>query len=137
MQLLLREAEPQDIEYIVTSWTAAHGTVQRLAESSLYELRQKAAIRRRLASTTALIAHLEDTRDLILGWAVGSAEDLTLDYVFVKHAYRRTGIAKKLIGALLPPKGPYRFTHPPAAFVKLNPDPNKWVYDAYAFLLND
>lgn len=137
MQLLLREAEPQDIEYIVTSWTAANGTVQRLADTELYVLRQKAAIRRRLAASTALVAHLEDTRDLILGWAVGSAQDLTLDYVFVKHAYRRTGIAKKLIGALLPPKGPYRHTHLPAAFVKLSPDPKNWVYDAYAFLLND
>lgn len=50
--------------------------------------------------TRVLCAVLADDPDTILGWACARGD--SLQYVFVKTLFRRHGIAKKLLGALMP-----------------------------------
>lgn len=121
-ELTLREAEDGDVHFILNSWMKSYEKAKcgdresRAAEAGSYEVATRAMSSRRyfrgqqaLISALAarrrlLVACDAETPEYIVGWACGTLKDdpseLVVDYVYVKHGYRHSGVARELIRGL-------------------------------------
>jgi GNAT superfamily N-acetyltransferase len=134
----IRSMDVEDIDFVVSSWTNANATVQHMAEPTVYEAKHRERIVRRTLKPEmcGLVATPPDEPLLIYGWAVGAPTERVVDYVFVKSTYRREGVARALVEALVPGPGTRYHTHLPArvggnSFRLRAPE---WRYDGYLFL---
>jgi GNAT superfamily N-acetyltransferase len=98
---------PGDEPFVYRAWLEGYwphfpgGVVMAKGE---YMQRYHRVIERILADarTRAMVAHVASEPDLLLGFAVGAAD--CLHWCYVKHAFRRLGVARALIAATTPDK---------------------------------
>ena len=95
---------------------------------SVYHVLQRALITNLLANCPVWVAAAgvgaEVDPDTVGGWVCSAGN--TLHYVYVKHEYRRIGLARMLVAAACPP-GPVAYTHLTDA-VQLKRLPKNWSY---------
>lgn len=96
----IRDAIEDDLSFIFSTWLKGlrYGNDWfELIESSAYYENYHKTIQKILASdsTTVKIACLKESPGVILGYSV--YRNSILDYVFVKKAWRKIGIAKSLV----------------------------------------
>lgn len=134
----IREIDAADLDFVVSSWVNSNSTVQKFAEEEIYFEQHRLRVLRHMQDphTRGLVATPPDEPLLIYGWAVGGPEGRVIDYVFVKSTYRREGVARALVEALVPGPGMRYHTHLPArvggnSFRLRAPE---WRYDGYLFL---
>lgn len=94
----LREPTRSDFKAVRAQWLSAYW--DRYAEGrhipkSIFYQEHGQLVDRLLVESEAVVAYLEPVPDEILGWAVFTSE--TLHYVYVKHIYRRKGLATGLV----------------------------------------
>lgn len=95
---LLREPTRDDYKAIRAQWLSAYW--DRYAEGrhipkAVFYTEHGQLVDRLLVECPAVVAYLEPVPDEILGWAVYTSE--TLHYAYVKHIYRRRGLATGLL----------------------------------------
>jgi GNAT superfamily N-acetyltransferase len=98
--LNLRPAEPADLNMIKHDWFLSYrnnGTLQ-LLRPDVYQLGQNAVIKHLLETCPPIVATFPSVPDEVVGWVCRDVArgDLT-HFVYVKHPYRRTGIATVLV----------------------------------------
>lgn len=96
----IRIATDSDLRFVRSSWHTSYWKTwasKRIPWES-YWPGQDRRIERLLKRSTVLVAYFEDVPDEVLGWSCSEAD--TLHYVYVKAAYRRSGIASGLTSAL-------------------------------------
>jgi len=100
----LRPAVETDLGLIFSSWLKSYWATRppemTAVASGLYFSDQghHGVIERILGRTGAIVAHVPDDPDTIMGWAC--IEDDCLHYVYVREIWRRKGVAKALVGAV-------------------------------------
>lgn len=124
-ELTLREGEDGETHFILNSWMmsfkgvkcgtrderaeAAGGTEfsGRAMEQSRYFKGQQALISALAARRRVLAVCDAEAPAFVVGWACGElrepsegVKELVVDYIYVKHAYRKHGIAKELLKGL-------------------------------------
>ena len=102
MNIKIRDAHPEDINFIYATWLRSYrrdSDVGRQARNLVYYKEYNKVIDHLLTSSTIKVACLDDDEVVILGYAVFDRDNI--HYVFVKEAFRRLGIAKRLIESSL------------------------------------
>lgn len=122
INLTLREATQDDVNFILSSWLQSYAQAACKVEPDKVESLPPRAIPRQryFAKQQQLIAQLVERRRLliccdaempafIVGWACGADfkenpealfPDLVVDWVHVKHGYRMRGVATELLRGL-------------------------------------
>lgn len=132
--IALRSSCAADVPYIVETWVKAYRHSDRARDAGSAYLRgQQALIRSILYRAAVVVACLDSDPDAIVGFAV--TERNTVHYVHVRRPFRKSGIAKTLLGNLYSTPGVV-YTHKQLLLddgkkTRL-PIPPGWVYDPYA-----
>lgn len=138
LPVVLREARDTDRRFIAHSWLRSlkGSAIAKLGKDSGrffrgYGLTVDALLDR----SRVLVACQPDDEDAIVGWAAVEPGGIpTVHYVYVKHPFRRYGVAKALLSPL---KGEsVAYTHETPALRRL-PIPTGWVYDPYLLLIGN
>lgn len=89
----VRLAEPSDLRFVTSSWHRNFWKTWACKKVpwESYWPGQDRRIARLLGKSSTLVAYFPEVADEVLGWACIEGE--TLHYVYVKAAYRRSGIA--------------------------------------------
>ena len=123
--LTLREAEDGESNLLLNSWLMSykaakcgtrdervdhagdHELAGRAMESARYFKGQQALISALAARRRVLVVCDAEQPAFVVGWACGelveapdASKELIVDYVYVKHAYRKNGIARELLKGL-------------------------------------
>jgi len=111
-----RSIKPSDFNFILNSWLRSYRNskfTKHLSNEKYYQSQSELIIHL-LGNSTVLVAASIDDPDRIYGYALGNmAPDATgywLQYAYVKHLYRRLGIATQLVSQLAP-RMPIFVTH--------------------------
>lgn len=100
----VRPARRTDAHFIASSWLKSYRDSPATAAvpSQTFYYWHHRVIEVVLARAAVLVACDPDDPDTIVGWACAEAMPgaLVLHYVYVKHAFRRFGIARALVRAL-------------------------------------
>ena len=102
MNIKIRDAHPEDINFIYATWLRSYRTgssIGRQSRNTIYYREYNKVIDQILNSSTIKIACLDEDELIILGYAVFDRENI--HYIFVKEAFRRLGIAKRLVESSL------------------------------------
>ena len=93
---VVRVGKPDDLGYVVDSWTkhAFRGQRLRRATQHVRELLARPASR-------LFVAHVPDDADAILGWAALEIEPSCVHYIYVRSAARGQGVATAMLGTLV------------------------------------
>lgn len=102
----MRPAEEGDVPFIFSSWLQSFrdgNEDARAMNKDAYFAGQHIVIAdiMQRPNSKCLVACALDHGPQIFGWACGDIAIAALHYVYVKQPYRRMGIAKTLVGALL------------------------------------
>lgn len=103
-QVGIRRATEQDSDFLLNSWLTSYWdsrapAIKQMRKRRFFE-RHHPIASRLVESSTVFVACAHDDEPTILGYAVYSHEDpQTLHYVYVKHIFRRHGIASELLSA--------------------------------------
>ena len=97
LPLLIREATPGELSLIKSSWFKSFRQSSRV-RPDLYSFWQNKVIDDLTARHPPIVATLESVPDEVLGW-VCRTSDLA-HYVYVKHDYRRRGVATALVAGV-------------------------------------
>ena len=99
-----RAAVPEDVNFILNSWLKSHrkakipATMNDRAYFRLWHTLARRIIERALTGrVTVLVACSRECPDQILGWSAYERAKNTLHYVYVKHPYRRWGLARTML----------------------------------------
>lgn len=98
-EVKIRAAKPSDIAFIYATWLRSYRSDNDFAasmRSSIYFAFYRTVIDQLLMDSKVSVAYLSDDPDIIFGYCVSNGE--VLHYVYVKEAFRKLGIAHKLIG---------------------------------------
>jgi hypothetical protein len=121
--ITIRLAVESDVALIYSSWLRSYwnATVcHQGIEYQAYQAGQRARIERLLQARTALVACSPEAPDTIMGWLSwgGAGVDHTwaLNYVYVRHIYRRSGVARLLTRGYV-----WAATHMTPAFARAFP----------------
>jgi hypothetical protein len=96
IKIAYRDPTIQDYNFILSSWLkSARHAFPDLSDQVYYE-DYKSKVRNTLASKDTMLAVDPEDTSLILGYLVYSPNH-TVHYVYIKHALRNFGIAKKLL----------------------------------------
>lgn len=121
----IRDVRKEDLPLIYSTWLLGlyHGCewFSRIKKDSFFK-NYKLALERLLPRCTIKVAVLSDDDDVILGYVV--YRDSTLDWIFVKKAWRKMGIAKMLL-----PQGINNCTH--LTKVGRSLKPKEWTFDPF------
>jgi ribosomal protein S18 acetylase RimI-like enzyme len=96
--LVFRDIRPDDLAFVKDSWK---GTLRKDSAvfDFLYDRAFFGAIGQRiddsLAKFRVIVAAMQSDDDLICGWCCHDAE--SLHFIYVKHPFRRLGIARELV----------------------------------------
>lgn len=95
----LRQATPEDLRFVHSSWHTSHWKTwaHRHIEREVYNVGQDRRIDLAIARSEVLVAFFPEVPDEVLGWACIESYPEVLHYVYVKGAYRRTGIGTGLV----------------------------------------
>jgi GNAT superfamily N-acetyltransferase len=98
MKIKLRQAKPEDLNFIYSTWLLGlyHGNdwFNDIPKQIFFD-NYKKVVEHRLMTSSVTVACLGDDDDVVLGYCVH--RENTLDWIFVKKAWRRLGIAKSLL----------------------------------------
>lgn len=126
--VVLRPMVPGDRNCVLDSWLRSHH--RRWFGSHLsdraYSRGQRNLVEALLARCAVLVAAFDEDPDTILGWSCTST--CVVHYVWVRHEFRRRGIASQLLAPYLHERAFY--THPPTSGDV--PVPPTWYYNPYA-----
>lgn len=111
MSIQVRDALPSDRAFVVSSWSRSYkySDAAGLIHVDDWAAVMHAQLGRLLAcdTTRAIVAFEPDEdpafEDFLYGWICGDTSNATrplVHYVYVKEAYRRAGLARRLFGAL-------------------------------------
>lgn len=121
----IRDVKEEDLPLIYSTWLLGlyHGCewMNRIKKESFFK-NYKLFIERRLPLCTVKVAALADDPDVILGYVC--YRDNVLDWIFVKKAWRKMGIAKMLL-----PQGVTLVTH--LTKVGRSIKPKEWDFDPF------
>ena len=95
--ILVREAKATDESFIYATWLRSYRNSEfaRHQENDKYYWRQHDLIEKLMKGNQVNVAVIDESPDVVLGWACG--RNGLLHYSYVKKAFRRLGIAKKLV----------------------------------------
>ncbi len=103
LPIRLRTANPEDIGFIFNSWLKSYrsSSVATKVINTIFFAEQHKLIERLLANATVIIACNDNDPSQIFGWAVAERIQgiFAIHYIYVKHSFRRMGIANELIKA--------------------------------------
>lgn len=138
LPLSLRAFRDTDRRFIVHSWLKSFGgsRVATLVEPDAYYRDYRKLIERALSRSRVLVACQPDDDDAIIGWTVVEPRNdrMLVHYVYVKHPFRRFGVAKTLLAPLI--DKPATYTHVNGS-VRRMPIPSVWKYSLFAFFLEE
>jgi hypothetical protein len=94
--MIIRAAAAADVPFILDSWarSAKRACEAWPADATPFSLDHARAVIE-APDSRCLVASHPERLDVIVGW--GCARGSTLEYVYVKHAARRCGIARDLV----------------------------------------
>ncbi len=95
---IIRKALPEDISFIYSSWLKSFrygSTANKLIRTNVFFTNYREVLDSILAKSLTLVACLPDSPEVILGYMV--YEEDILHYCFIKHSFRRLGIASSLL----------------------------------------
>ena len=100
MNVVIREMKDEDQNFILASWIkSSYANITGYREKyPIFHKNMEAIIKKRLANKEfmAYVACLDEDEDFILGYAIFGG-DYTLHFTFVKQAFKKMGICKKLL----------------------------------------
>lgn len=100
----VRPARRSDAAFVASSWLRSYRDAPAVVAvpSRTYFYWQHRVVEALLARSAVLVACSPDDPDTIVGWACAEAMEgaLVLHYVYVKHDFRRYGVARALVRAL-------------------------------------
>lgn len=104
-----------------------------------YWSQQHALVTHLLEVSDTAIAHFPESADLFQGWACAEPSRGVLHYVYVKPAYRREGVAQRLVDDLFgDDPGALRCTHWTARRpIREAAERRRLVYDPYALTMGE
>jgi GNAT superfamily N-acetyltransferase len=125
LPIQLRRARKADIPFITSSWLKSFRDAPFMGScpNDIYFFDQHRVIESLLPRCITLVAVNEDDSDQILGWCAAELIDtaLVVHYMYVKHPFRKLGIAKRMLGTLQATESPPAvfYTHKTPAVPKL------------------
>ncbi len=87
--------ELQDLNLVLNSWFNS-ARDRQIIRSDIYAMGQNKLMDTLVKSCPPIIATFEAVPDEIVGWVCRDLTRPVTHYVYVKHAYRRTGIGRAL-----------------------------------------
>lgn len=132
-EVVLREARDTDTRFLVHSWLRSFeaSKVALLAARDAYFQGYKPLVEAALTRSRVLVACQKADPDAIVGWVAVEPGDVPrLHYVYVKHPFRRFGIAKRLVAPLL--GSAVTYTHETPVLRRLTV-PSQWTYNPFLF----
>jgi hypothetical protein len=121
----IRDLREEDLPLIYSTWLLGlyHGCewFGRIKKDSFFR-NYKAFLEKRLLSCQVKVASLTEDPDVILGYVC--YRENVLDWIFVKKAWRKMGIAKMLL-----PQGVTKVTH--LTKVGRSIKPKEWDFDPF------
>ncbi len=95
--LLLRGATPDELNLIRHDWFLSFRREMKPSpRPDIYSLGQNVIIDRLIAAFPPIVATLESVPEEVIGWACREFDRSVTHYCYVKHAYRRRGVATVL-----------------------------------------
>lgn len=115
-QITFRQPTEADLPFIFSSWLKSfrNSNFAKNILNNTYYSEHHRIIEEILKISTVLLACDKSNVENIYGYIVAAKLDnmFTIHYVYVKHTYRRMGLAGLLIGAFqLDPREPAYYTH--------------------------
>lgn len=120
MDLNFRAVGPSDpaMPFVLDSWVSSYletACLQRGIDPALrmdanyvkFWLRRQ--VRSLLETSETVVAVMQDDPDTYVGWVCGIPGAKTVHYVYVKDAWRKGGVAARLVQHIVP-EGPGRYT---------------------------
>lgn len=100
--IIIREAQDKDLPFILNSWLVSYYAGSELddkMESAIYFKEQTFVIHKAMNSLHShfFVACLPDHQNQILAWVNFNHLHSAINYIYVKHPYRKFGIASLLI----------------------------------------
>lgn len=116
LPIVIRPPREEDYPYILKSWSVEFHKVQpyNFIPNQFYFPWMKKRIDALCATSTILVACLDDSPDDIVGYIIASPYDnknIILHWMQVKAIYRRLGVAKELLSHFEPDKKNIICTH--------------------------
>lgn len=142
---LVRRATKRDLPLITNSWLKSFRDADWVkgCPNSVYYGFQHRIIEHLIPRSVVLCAVNEDDIDQILGWCAAEvveagegARVLVVHYVYVKHPFRKLGIAKTLVESLIAAEHPVAtmYTHKTLVCPKMRLRDRGLVYNPYIML---
>lgn len=114
-KVFLRPANEEDISFIFNSWLRSFRTsfFARSVVNSIYFTEQHKVIENCLKTSECIVACNPDYPSQVYGWICAEKIDgiFCLHYLYVKHDFRKLGIARILFNAFEHGEGAGIFTH--------------------------
>lgn len=94
--LQFRKATPEDLKFVRHSWFESYRKGGKAPDTRIefYDHGQNWIMKQAFRRGQVIVAYATEVPDEICGWTCVEGE--VLHYVYVKHAYRRLGIATEL-----------------------------------------
>ena len=143
---MFRRGNKKDIPFITNSWLKSYrdGLAVRAIPHDVYYYHQHKLIEKLLPRCVNLVVCRSDDPDQILAYVIAEKMDtaLVIHYMYVKHTFRRLGLATQMVDKLRESEGdpPVMITHRTYAYQKIretweaNGKENKmqgWVYNPF------
>lgn len=100
---MIRSADPADLNFIINSHLRSmrtHPAFKRIPNEK-YFTKQKEVLRDHLIAQKTLVLCNPEDRGHIFGYVIGVPDERTF-FIYIKHTYRKFGLAKRLLEALHP-----------------------------------
>jgi|GEM_PF-1588207 len=142
LPIVLRLANQEDVAFIFNSWLKSYKTSNfaKGIEPTVFYSEHHKLLERLLKNYDTIIACSPDDSTQIYGFINGGYTDnfFTLNYVYVKHTFRRMGIAKSLFNGFVHEPGAVGlFTHLNHISSKLSQKYNMMYHPYIMFNLQD
>lgn len=135
LPVLLRPLAEGDVNFVLNSWLKSYeDSGWTKVAGKAYWKGHRIAILRLIRSAHVVIACDPEDHDTILGWACTNGR--YVHYVYVKRAFRRYGLAKRLLADHVKMLSPVVYTHRWNPILHLIP-PANWTYDPYPALIGE
>jgi GNAT superfamily N-acetyltransferase len=100
LKIKIREIQANDVNFVLSTWIkSSYSNLTGYREKqSVYHKGLEALIKKKYneGKLIALVACLEEDESILLGFATFNI-DYSLNYIYVKEAFKRVGIAKQIL----------------------------------------